>query len=145
MRGISILTALALIADIAAIDRFSNSRKFTSYLGSAPGVDSSNESVRITRTTRFGRKLSVVLLSQSLNHFRDSNKKLNRWYNKKIELEKHKKGKIRMALCRRVFTEIYQMLKKKEYHYYRDIENHQKKMREYDRFLERCELFKNRA
>ena len=145
MKGVSVLTAIAIIADIATIDRFPNSKHFTSYLRSAPGVDSSNETTRITRTTKFGRKLSVSLLSQSLNHFRDSNLKLNRWYNKKIELQSHKKGKIRMGLCRRVFAEIYQMLKKQEYHYFRNKVNHKKKMAEYDAFLEKCHILKKRA
>jgi hypothetical protein len=36
-----------------------------------------------------------------------------------------------MGLCRRVFAEMYQMLKKQEYHYYCDTKNHQKKMEEY--------------
>jgi transposase len=140
MKGISVTTAIAIIADIGTVERFQNSKHFTSYLRSAPGIDSSNEKQRITRTTKFGRKLSVVLLSQALNHFRDSNPKLNRWCNKKIEIEKHKKGKIRMALCRKVFSEIYQMLKKKEYHYYRDVENHKEKMKSYDAFLKKNKL-----
>lgn len=145
MRGISILSAIAIIADIGTIKRFPNSKHFTSYLRSAPGVDSSNDTVRVTKTTKFGRKLSVVFLSQALNHFRDSNIKLNRWYLKKIDIEKNKKGKIRMALCRKVFTEIYQMLKKEEYHYYRDIDNHNKKMKSYKIFLEKQDIFKIRA
>ena len=132
MKGISVMTAIAIISDIATIKRFPNSKHFSSYLRSAPGIDSSNETVKVTRTTKYGRKLSVTLLSQSLNHFRDSNEKLNRWYRKKVEVEKHKKGKIRMGLCRKVFTEIYQMLKKEEYHYLRDEVNHKKKMEKYD-------------
>lgn len=137
MRGISVMTAIAIIADIATINRFPNSKHFASYLRSTPGVDSSNDFTRITKTTKFGRKLSVTLLSQSLNHFRDHNKKLSRWYIKKVEIQKQKKGKIRMALCRRVFSEIYQMLKKEEYHYWTDKVNHRKKMREYERLLEK--------
>ena len=142
MKGISIMTAIAIIADIANIKRFPNSKHFSSYLRSAPGVDSSNNLIRITKTTKFGRKLSVTFLSQSLNHFRDSNEKLNRWYNKKVEIQKHKKGKIRMGLCRKVFSEIYQMLKKEEYHYWRNEVNHKKKMEEYDRLLEKYDLDK---
>jgi transposase len=114
-------------------------------LRSAPGVDGSNKEIRITKTTKFGRKLSVSLLSQSLNHFRDSNIKLNKWYNKKVEIECHKRGKIRMGLCRKVFAEIYQMLKKREYHYCRDVRNHSKKMNEYDLFLKRNILFQKTA
>ena len=133
MKGISVFTAAALIADIATVKRFPNSKNFTSYLRSAPGVDSSNGETRVLHTTKFGRKLSVTLLSQSLNHFRDRNPKLNRWYNRVSSYKP--KGKIRMALCRRVLTEIYQMLKKQEYHYFRDIENHKRKMIEYYNLL----------
>ena len=145
MKGISVMTAIAIISDIATIKRFPNSKHFSSYLRSTPGIDSSNDTVRVTRTTKYGRKLSVTLLSQSLNHFRDSNEKLNRWYRKKVEIEKHKNGKIRMGLCRKVFTEIYQMLKKEEYHYWRDEVNHKKKMGEYDNLLKNYDLNKIRA
>lgn len=145
MKGISVITAIAIIADVADVKRFPNSKHFTSYLRSAPGVDSSNEEIRITKTTKHGRKLSVSLLSQSLNHFRDSNIKLNKWYNKKVVIELQKRGKIRMGLCRKVFAEIYQMLKKGEYHYCRDVKNHIKKMNEYDSFLKNNILFKKSA
>jgi hypothetical protein len=40
------------------------------------------------------------------------------------------------ACGRQVFAEIYQMLKKGEYHYGRDLLNHTGKMKEYQRFLE---------
>jgi transposase len=134
MKGISIVTAIALIADISELKRFKNSKKFASYLRSAPGVDSSNETIRNLSTNKMGRRLSVTLLSQSLNHFRDANLKIKKWYENKIEQGK-KRGKIRMAICRRVFTEIYQMLKKKQYHHYRDERNHTKKMQAYINFL----------
>lgn len=135
MKGISVFTAIALMSDIGRIDRFPNSKHFSSYLRSAPAVDSSNEEVRIKSTNKCGRKLSITLLSQSLNHFRDSDLRLNKWYEKKVNIEKHKKGKIRMGLCRKVFTQIYQMLKKNEYHYHIDKKNHDRKMREYRQLL----------
>jgi transposase len=141
MKGISVMTAIAIIADIASIERFPNSKHFTSYLRSAPGVDSSNETTRIKKTTKFGRKLSVTLLTQSLNHFRDSNPKLKRWHDKAIPAHNKSKGKIRMALCRRVFAEIYQMLKKEEYHYFRNKRLHKKKMDEYYKFLQNNGVF----
>jgi hypothetical protein len=51
-----------------------------------------------------------------------------------------------MALCRRVFTEIYQMLKKGEYHYFRDENNHRGKMEEYYNFLKKNNIvFSNAA
>ena len=141
MRGISVFTAIAIISDIASVDRFPNSKHFTSYLRSSPGIDSSNTETHVKRTSKFGRKLSVSLLSQSLNHFRDSNDKLNNWYDKKVNIQGQKKGKIRMALCRKVFSEIYQMLKKEEYHYWRDEVNHSKKMKIYNAFLEKNKIF----
>jgi len=134
MKGISILTAIALIADISELKRFKNSKKFSSYLRIASGVDSSNETIRNLSTKKIGRRLSITLLSQSLNHFRDSNLKIKKWYENKIDQGK-KRGKIRMAICRRVFAEIYQMLKKNEYHYSRDERNHTNKMRTYTMFL----------
>lgn len=144
MKGVSVMTAIAIMADIAKIERFPNSKHFTSYLRSAPGIDSSNETVKVTGTNKFGRKLSVTLLSQSLNHFRDSNPKLKYWYSRKEPYHK-KKGKLRMALCRKVFGEIYQMLKKEEYHYFRDETLHNKKMDEYYIFLTKNGIFKKSA
>jgi hypothetical protein len=47
-----------------------------------------------------------------------------------------KPGLVRTGLRRRVFAEIYQMLKKGEYHYGRDVQKHEAKMKEYRRFLE---------
>lgn len=135
MTGISVFTAIALIADIAEVSRFKSSKKLTSYLRSAPGIDSSNNTIRNLSTNKMGRKTALTFLSQSLNHFRDSNEKLNAWYTRKTEYGK-KKGIIRMALCRRVIAEIYQMLKKNEYHNCRKVELHRKKMKAYVKFLE---------
>ena len=50
-----------------------------------------------------------------------------------------------MGLTRKVFSEIYQMLKKEEYHYYRNEKNHKNKMKEYDNFLNSYNICKNIA
>lgn len=134
MIGVSVLTALAVIADIETVERFPNSKHFTSYLRSAPGVESSNESATPKGTNKFGRKLSITLLSQSLNHFRDNNPKIKNWYDRKSPYHP-RKGKLRMAVCRKVFAEMYQMLKKNEYHYFRNEKLHKKKMDGYYKFL----------
>jgi len=135
MTGISVITAIAVIADVFDITRFKNSKHFASYLRSAPRVESSNDKTVIKSTTKAGRKLSITLLSQSLNHFRDNNSKLNR-FSERIGKYK-KKGVVRMALCRKVITEIYQMLKKEEYHYFRNPLLHEKKMTDYRKLLEK--------
>lgn len=139
MKGVSVITALAIIADVATIKRFPNCKHFTSYLRSAPGIDNSNETHRVLNTNKQARKLSITFISQSLNHFRDNDPRLRGW-NDKLNSFNKPKGKIRMGLCRKVFAQIYQMLKKEEYHWYRDSENHKKKMMEYDRFLEKNSL-----
>jgi hypothetical protein len=65
----------------------------------------------------------------------DASPKLNRWYER---LCGHKKpGMVRTGLRRRVLAEIYQMLKKGEYHYGRDILKHEAKAAHYRRFLEK--------
>jgi transposase len=135
MKGISVFIAIAVIADIIKVDRFKNSKMFTSYLRSAPRVSNSNTSVSIRGTNKKGRKLSASLVVQSLNHMLSGSPKLNRWY---TELTKYKKaGLVRTGLRRKVFAEMYQMLKKGEYHYCREKEKHETKMRQYKKFLER--------
>jgi transposase len=138
MKGLSVFAAIAIMADIATISRFPNSKHFASYLRSAPGVDSSNERTINLATNKCGRRFSIILISQALNHFRDSNPKICKWYNKVTEYKP--KGKARMAICRKVFTEIFQMLKKGEFHYFRDEENHKRKLKKYQVFLEKNKL-----
>jgi len=135
LKGISVFTAIAIIADIIEISRFRNSKAFTSYLRSAPKVSNSNTSVSIKGTNKKGRKLAATLLAQSLNHVLDASEKLQRWYDKKCE--NTKPGKVRTGLRRRVFAEIFQMLKKGEYHYGREPEKHKAKVAQYQRFLEK--------
>ncbi len=133
MQGISIFTAIAIISDIIDVKRFSNSKKFASYLRSAPKVESSNEKTLIKSTNKQGRKLTVALLYQSLNHFINSNRSIENWYYK---LSKYKKvGKVRMGTCRRFITVIYQLLKKEEYYRFMDCKNHDRKMHDYEVLL----------
>jgi transposase len=133
MKGISVFTAIAIIADIISVKRFPNSKRFASYLRSTPKVESSNEKTIIKSTNKAGRKVAITLLSQALNHYRDASPTVKRWHDR---LRRYKKpGIVRMGVCRRMITEVYQMLKKEEYHYFRDKENHRKKMDEYLSFL----------
>ena len=138
MKGISVFIAIAIIADIINVDRFRNSKAFTSYLRSAPKVANSNTSVNVGRTNKKGRKLSSSLITQSLNHVLDASEKLANWYSRLTEYKKA--GLVRGGLRRKVFAEIYQMLKKGEYHYGRDVEKHEAKMRQYKKFLEKRKI-----
>jgi len=136
MKGISVLIAAAIIADIIDVSRFKNSKVFTSYLRSAPRMSNSNTSTSNRGTNKMGRKLAATLIVNSLNHVLDASPKLNKWYERLCQYKKH--GMVRTGLRRRVFSEIYQMLKKGEYHYGRDIAKHKVKMIQYQRFLEKA-------
>jgi hypothetical protein len=135
VRGVSVFIAIAIIADIIDVSRFKDSKHFTSYLRSAPHVANSNTSTGSRGTNKKGRKLSSSLLTQSLNHVLNASLKLRRWYDRLSEYKKA--GPVRMGLRRRVFAEIYQTLKKQEYHYDRDVHNHKTKMTHYRKFLEK--------
>jgi transposase len=55
MKGVSVLTAAAIMADIVSVDRFTNSKHFMSYLRIAPRVESINEKAIIKDTNNAGR------------------------------------------------------------------------------------------
>jgi transposase len=133
MKGVSVFIAIAIIADIIEVSRFRNSKAFTSYLRSAPRVSSSNTSTSIRGINKNGRKVAATLLTQSLNHVLKVSGKLRRWYERLCRYKKS--GLVRTGLRRRVLAEIYQMLKKGEYHYGRDEKNHEAKMHHYRRLL----------
>ncbi len=135
MQGISVLAAVAIISDIITVKRFTNSKKFASYLRSTPKVESSNDKTYIKSTNKQGRKLTVNFLYQSLNHFINSNPGITHWYYKLSEYKKV--GKVRMGTCRRFITVIYQLLKKEEYYRYMDKDNHDRKMYQYHVLLKK--------
>lgn len=134
LSGISVFTALAVISDIGTVKRFGSAKKFAMYLRSAPGIDSSNESTKIKRTSKFGRKLSITLIIQGLSHFRKSHSQLGKWSDAAIARGKSR-GKVRMAVTRKVITQMYHMLFKEEYHYHRNAKLHQEKMAAYDKTI----------
>jgi transposase len=133
MKGISVFIAIAVIADIINVNRFRDSKSFTSYLRSAPRVSNSNTSVCIRGTNKQGRKLAATLVAQSLNHVLDASEKLSRWYKNLTQYKKP--GLVRTGLRRRVFAEMYQMLKKGEYHYACDAGKHEAKMAAYRKLI----------
>jgi transposase len=137
MKGISVFIAIAVIADIIEVNRFKNSKAFTSYLRSAPRVSNSNTSKSTLGTNKKGRKLSATLITQALIHVLSVSPKLSRWYDYLTQYKK--KGLVRNGLRRRVFAEIFQMLKKGEYHYGRNESLHKAKMLEYKRLLKKSE------
>ena len=139
MKGVSVFIATAVIADIIDVSRFKDSKAFTSYPRPAPGVSNSNTSVSNCGTNKKGGKLAATLITQSLNHVLDAGEKLRRWYDRLCGYKKP--GPVRTGLRRRVFAEIFRMLKKREYHYARDIAKHELKMNLYRNFLAKRKKF----
>jgi len=131
--GISVFVALGLISDYATIERFKNAKQFSKYLRSTPRSEESNKKVKTGKTQKNGRKLSIELMLQSINHFRRESLFIDKFYRR---LKKGKGGcKARIAVVRKMFVAIYFMLKEKEYYRYMNKKLHDKKMHEYKRFL----------
>ena len=135
MKGISVFIAIAIMTDIADIERFSSSKKFTSYLRTAPKISASNNSVKIGCINRQSRKLSLTLICQSLIHVYKSSDYLYDFYQSKRKGKKA--GEARIAVARKAFTMIYQMLKNDKYYKWMDHIGYKRKTKEYNKFLEK--------
>ncbi len=131
--GMSILSALAMKADYADINRFENAKHFTSYLRAAPLVEASNETVVIKGVNRNSRKLSLTFIIQGINHFAMSTAPLRRF--KEQKLKGKKSGVVRVAMARKMMTALYCMLKRKEI--YRNVRQdiYRRKLKEIDSIL----------
>jgi transposase len=131
--GISVFTALGLISDYATVERFQNAKQFSKYLRSTPRSEESNKKVKTGKTQKSGRKLSMELMLQSINHFRKESSFIDQFY---WRLRKGKGAcKARTAVARKMFVAMYYMLRDRQYYRYMNKKLHDKKMREYQRFL----------
>lgn len=138
MKGISELIACAIMADTGDIKRFKTANRFTSYMRSAPKLDSSNEKVHNGKTDKKGRKLSYSLVLQGLTHLKNGNPNFSNFYKAKINGKS--KGKVRSALVRKTFKTIYFILKNKEIYRFYDEKNYNKKLKEIERFQKSFKL-----
>jgi len=133
--GVSVFTALGLISDYGTVERFKNAKAFSKYLRSTPRAETSNDKTRYGKTQKNGRKLSMILLLQSMNHFKRENPYIGRFYGR---LKKGKgAGKARAAVIRKMLVAMFFMLREKEYYRYMNTILHERKMEEYRRFLEK--------
>ena len=73
------------------------------------------------------------MLLQGLMHIYNSGDYLQNFYKRKRG--GRRAGKARVAIARKTFTYMHQMLKKNEYFRWMDIKNHARKMNEYRSFL----------
>ena len=68
IKGVSVFAAIAIMTDIADINRFKNAKKLCSYLRSAPGIESSNKKEKIKSVNKQSRKLAITVLLQGIHH-----------------------------------------------------------------------------
>jgi transposase len=131
IKGISDFTACAIMSDIGKIERFANSKKLSSYLRSTSKVDSSNNTTKIGKRNKKGRKLSFELIIQGLPHIINSTPKFQSFYETKIKGKN--KNVVRSAIVRRVIVAIFFMLRNKEIYSDYDKKNYEFKLKEFEK------------
>jgi len=89
VRGITPLTALAFLADVADIKRFKTLRKMNAYLGLVPRVNESGGKSKTGHINRESRRLPRTLFTQSVVHFAGASSYLRLYYSNLIALIGH--------------------------------------------------------
>ena len=133
IKGFSVLTASALMADVVTVDRFPNAKTFCCYLRTAPCVRASADTVHLGHTNKQGRSLTCTLLTQSIIHFTSPGTHLARF--KERISEGKRPCTVRMALIRKVLTSTYNMLSRKQLHNQVDRASYERKLSELDRLI----------
>lgn len=144
IKGISVFIAIAIMTDIADINRFETDKKLCSYLRSAPSIEESNETTKMGPVNKQSRKLAITMLMQGIHHAYKSSPYLNCLFSR-VKGKKRKAGKARVAVARKIFQAIYHMLRKGEYFYWKDEKNHQVKIAAYENFLKKRHEMKKSA
>ncbi len=145
IKGFSCLTATALMADIACVDRFPSAKKFCSYLRTAPRISASNQTLHLGRVNKQGRSLTCTLLTQSVTHF----PKVPHFGQFKERIKTGKKPcTVRMALIRKILVSAYYMLTRKQAFRWIEPDTYERKIKEMNRIVKkfsRVESSKERA
>lgn len=139
IRGVSNLIAVAIMAEVDDINRFSNAKKFCSYLRTAPRVEASNNSVKIKSTNKASRATVVSLLTQSVLHLQEAGPYINGFYNR-VKTGK-KSGTVRIAVIRKILVSVYHMLKKNENYYWTETDLTAKKEKELSKEIKKARIF----
>lgn len=133
IRGVSPFLAIAIMSDIADINRFPNAKKLCSYLRTAPRIDASGTKEYVGKVNKQSRTLTASLMTESIKHFIDSSDRLHKFY---FDKRKGKSaGKVRVAVMRKVIVIMYNMLKDEKLYYYKDEKNHAAKLKQYESIL----------
>ena len=110
--GVGRVTAMVISSVIGNISRFPHSDNLVAYVGLAPSVRNSVETVHYGHITRRGDSMSRhVLVEAALYHCNhaDSNSSIVQFYKKKVK--KLGKSKARVAAAVKLLRAIYHMLR----------------------------------
>ena len=108
IRGITVLTAAAFLADVGEIRRFRSAAKMSAYLGLVPRCNDSGGRSRSGHINRKSRRLARTMLTQSIYQVTRSCPELRRQY---AELIDHRGvGRARIAMIRRLCRIMRRML-----------------------------------
>ena len=135
VRGITPLSALAFLADVADIERFRTLRKMNAYLGLVQKVRENGGKSKPGHINRASRSLTRTLLTQSVLHFADASPQLKRYY--RTLSERRGAGRARIALIRKVCGIMRRMLLDGESFRWMKQDNFERKWKRYENQLKR--------
>jgi transposase len=133
IRGVTPLLALAFLAEVGDIKRFSGARKLHSYLGVVPTVRSSGGVTRNGAINRRSRGLARCLFAQAIIHIVDSSPVLERFYRQTSAAKGY--GRARIAVLRKTFSLMRRMLLDNEIYRWVEPRLHEKKLDDYHKEL----------
>jgi transposase len=131
VHGLSLLSAIALLAEIGDVALFEQSKQLVAYAGLATSVRQSNEHTRRGAITKQGRKrLRTIAIRAVLSMVNKTKTPLMEFYRRK----KREKGagKAICATARKLLTVIFVMLKKGLDYWYLEDRLYNRKLRALD-------------
>jgi len=140
VRGITPLTALAFLADVADIRRFKTLRKINAYLGLVPTVKESGGKSKTGHINRQSRRLSRTLFTQSVMHFADASPYLRLYYSNLIS--RRGVGRARIALIRKICGMMRRMLLEQKEFRWIQPSNFERKLKRYECQLKKIKKMK---
>jgi len=135
IRGVTPLLALAFLAEVGDINRFSSLRKLYSYLGVVPSVRSSGDKTRTGHINRKSRALARTIFTQAIPHLANSSPLLKQFYRDLVNRKGF--GRARIAVLRKVFGIMRRMLLSNTPYSWLESALYEKKLRAYERDLKK--------
>lgn len=134
IKGVTPFLVLAFLADVGDITRFINVRGFNAYLGVVPTVKSSGGKTQLGHINRQSRKLARTLFTQPLSHMIRSSDMMDAFYHN--VKSRRGAGRSRIAVIRKIFNIMRSMILTGEEYRWKDEENYQRKIREYEKIIQ---------